>query len=72
MQCRRSSDGVTVNLVEAASAEQMARLVETHAYRDEPYVDGRHSGSPAFVRGVRKLLLRDSFCRRRIPPISLP
>lgn len=30
-------------------------MVESHAHRDEPYVDGRHSGSLALIRGVGKL-----------------
>lgn len=33
----------------------MEQMVESHAYRDEPYVDGRHSGSLALIGGVGKL-----------------
>lgn len=33
----------------------MEQMVESHAYRAEPYVDGRHSGSLALIRGVGKL-----------------
>lgn len=62
MQCngRRSSDVFTGNLLEASSVEQMACLVETYACRDARYADGWPSGSVAFIRHVKKLLLSTS------------